>query len=222
MYLPPGPPQPYTLVLARTSRLGNKPETLTPTDRPHPLFTIHHKPHSLSSEPSLKLTQPNGTPIGTANFHTFSSRVDLSPTGRAPISYKAGHLPPAATPNGETWRWEVSGKPAPGQKGGRVARLLATPQGVKTSRWRRGGPQGEVVAAVYLEGGLSKGRIEVLRPGMPQSLFELVVLSAVVQVEELRKKARERARAGPVMAGGAVGGSAAAGGGDCGGGGSGN
>lgn len=77
-----------------------------------------------------------------------------------------------------------------------MARLMATTKGVKTSRWRQNGSQsqGKAVAAVYLQGGLKEGMIEILRPGMPQAQFELVVMTAVVQIEELRKKAAQAAK----------------------------
>ncbi|ETN41962.1 uncharacterized protein HMPREF1541_03901 [Cyphellophora europaea CBS 101466] len=165
-----------------------------------PLFAIHHKGHSLSSEPTLKLVRSDGQQLGTANFHTFSTRIDLALGGNhgaAPplLSYKPTQpLPPACTPPGQTWRWEVA---AMGPKRA-VARLIATPDsaGKRSSRWtgrksKGKAPLGEVVAVVWLEDKLKSGRVEVHQPGLPQSLFELVVLSAVAQMAEMRRNVKE-------------------------------
>jgi hypothetical protein len=230
---PPPSTGPYTLLLRPTSKQVNAPETLTPNDRSTPLFTLHHKPHSFSSHPSLRLTQhasPN-TEIGTAQLHHFSSRVDLTPSTGAPLQYKSGSpLPAGAVPRGESWTWKVD-KASSGDKGPYVARLFVTGGShtaerdhVAMKRQSGGGgglfgrgkkvEEGKVMTVVVLEGSLTEGVVELHRKGLERGQFELVVLTAVVQLEEMRRRVKAE-RTGKGSHGGAIPTTGGGSGGDC-------
>lgn len=142
---------------------------LTTPDKSSILFTACYKSSSFSSGPDVTLyrgSQPN-IPIGSVNYHTWSSKIDLEVNGRA-ITYKDDFDSNEGL--GRLY-WKYVGKKKEGNLRceDRSGQIVA---GFTFSGW----DQSEV------------GRVEIWRPGLSQAQMDEVVSSAVAEIEGMRRE----------------------------------
>ncbi|KIY01329.1 uncharacterized protein Z520_02881 [Fonsecaea multimorphosa CBS 102226] len=177
-YAPPSPqPQqqqgaPYTLVFQPTSQKHT--HSLTPLGSSTPTYLItYNRPLIYSSGPEITITTPSGAQLATAAWHTWSSKIDLnfSTTG-AQITYKDNFEP--AGPGGSAT----------------LGRLFwtITNGNDKQANLKCADRTGAAVCTVVLHDKLRSGKIEIWRQGLEKDIFEQLVVSAVAEIEDWRRK----------------------------------
>ncbi|OAP57425.1 hypothetical protein AYL99_08163 [Fonsecaea erecta] len=194
----PPPPQqqqgsgggPYTLLFQPTSQKHTS--SLTPVGSNTPTYiATYSRPLVYSSEPDIRVVATaSGAQLATVNWHTWSSKIDLafSSTG-AQITYKDSFEPVGSSAAAATTT---------------LGRLFWTlTHGTdKQADLKCADRTGATVCTVVLHDKLRSGRIEIWRPGLDKDLFDQVVVSALAEIEDWRRKVESQKTNNPaVMAG---------------------
>ncbi|KIW98121.1 uncharacterized protein Z519_01705 [Cladophialophora bantiana CBS 173.52] len=192
--LPPPPQQqlgrPYILLFQPTPQKHIR--SLTPLGSTTPTNIVtYNRPLIYSSGLDITLiATTSGSQVATVNWHTWSGKIDLtfSATSRQ-ITYKNSFEPTGGSAGG-------TGAAATTTSLGRLF-WTVTRGDEKQADLKCTDRTGAVVCTVVLYGKLRSGKIETWRQGLDKELFEQVVVSAVVEVENWKRKIDGRNSSNP-------------------------
>ncbi|KAJ9613064.1 hypothetical protein H2200_003005 [Cladophialophora chaetospira] len=177
--------QPYTLLFQPTSQKHTHSLSMQVSDTP--LFLIHYnRPLIASSKPEISITTPSGQQMATAQWHTWSDKIDLVfPSQGRQITYKDNVELPA----------------------GSLGRIFWTMShgNAKEANVRCADRTGATIVTIVLHDKLRSGKIEFWRSGLEKDVFEQLVVNAVAEIEDLRRKMESANTVNPgIYAGAAV------------------
>ncbi|KAI1611014.1 hypothetical protein EDD36DRAFT_309922 [Exophiala viscosa] len=155
---------PYTLLFAPSAKHT---KTFTPEGSSQPSYTVHYnRPLIASTKPAITITSSSGGQLATAEWHTWSGKIDLTFTNGNAITYKDN--------------FESS----------TLGRLFWTmTQGNKNQADIKCADRtGQAVCTVVLRDELGSGRIEVWRSDLSRQQFDEIVVSAIAEIEDLGRK----------------------------------
>ncbi|KAJ9605420.1 hypothetical protein H2200_010077 [Cladophialophora chaetospira] len=179
---PAQPPQqrPYTFLW---QRMDKHKRCLIPQGAAQPTHVIEHNTHLLSSGPEFTITSTihQNSVVGTIKWHTWSGKIDISIAScGAMITYRDDFE--SQTGQGRLI-WMIQTE----QRDGATLKLADRAD--------------YTVATVVLTDNSEQARIEIWRQGMTQQSLDEVVVSAIAEIEDYRKKLNSGASGG-VIAGG--------------------
>ncbi|OQU94429.1 hypothetical protein CLAIMM_00787 [Cladophialophora immunda] len=182
------PSGPYTLLFQPSSQKHTR--TLTPAGSNTPTYVAtYNRALIYSSAPDISITtSATGAQLATVNWHTWSGKIDLAfPATGAQITYKDSFEPA-------------------GPRSASLGRLFWTvTHGSDTQADLRCADRaGATVCTVVLRDKLRSGRVEIWRPGLDGDLFDQVVVSAVAEIEDWKRKVESRNSNPGIIAGGVV------------------
>ncbi|KIX08428.1 uncharacterized protein Z518_03084 [Rhinocladiella mackenziei CBS 650.93] len=176
---PQPPPQlqgPYTLIFQSS---GKHIKTLTPQGSSQPSYTaIYSRPLFYSSAPDIAVTS-NDTQLATINWHTWSGKIDMSFTTGNTITYKDNF---ESSTLGRLF-WVIS-------RGDR-----------KQANIRCSDRAEQTICTVVLTDKLESGRVEIWRSNLSKQQFDEVIVSAIAEIEDFRRKVQDQGPNPGVVAG---------------------
>lgn len=156
---------------------------LTSHDRSQVLFHISYNSHSFSSQPDITVLRgQGGAHVGSAKFHTWASKIDLDVNGQM-LTYKDEF--DSITGLGRVY-WKYQSKKSKGN--------------LKLEN-----RSGQVIATFMFNGWKENevGKVEIWRPGLSPAQTDEVVVSAVAEIESM-KRDNEQVNPGIIAGGVAV------------------
>ncbi|KAK4937039.1 hypothetical protein LTR10_022225 [Elasticomyces elasticus] len=165
---PPLRPQtqqgPYTLIFAPSAKHT---KTLTPQGSSQSSYVVHYnRPLIASTRPDITITSGSGGQLATAEWHTWSGKIDLTFTSGNTITYKDNFE--SSTLGRLFWTMTQGNK--------------------KQADIKCADRTGQAVCTVVLRDKLETGRIEIWRHDLSRQEFDEIVVSAIAEIEDLRRK----------------------------------